>query len=109
MFGKLAPGLLDLTENLGLGDQLALQPAGESQQEGVSVRPLEVLEGNVARKLFTCQIQLIAADEDRHPTLAGIDQEQLLRRRGLGRRRKTCVRTTPLQDIEQSQLHGLAG
>ncbi len=41
---ELAPGLLDLAEDLGLGHQLALQAAGKAQQESIGIGALETLE-----------------------------------------------------------------
>ena len=50
--GEIPPGLLDLTEYFGLGDQLALQTAAESQQKRIRGRTDEMLQRAVRWKLL---------------------------------------------------------
>ncbi len=81
-----APGLLDLAEDLGLGDQLALQAAGKAQQKGVGLATGKALQRAVGRKFTHCRRAGGRPGQHRDAALAGIDQEQVLTRGGLGRR-----------------------
>ena len=99
--GELAPGLLDLAEDLGLGDQLALQPAGKAQQERIGLVAFEALERAIGRKFLPAPaLAASALDDHRHAALAGVDQETSPGPRELGRRGAGDMCAAPMQDVE---------